>query len=166
MFFLSNITYAQFLLAHRDSLKWIPEHFCEMRFFSKADCHRSYLEPTSLCCRAERCSFPSIRPQVGQAFSVQAKLGDSRVPGFSFVLHTPETSTILEQMNVQHSKTSCLTLSSLTFRKTPSHFYSVLKFYPCDTVGSRASWPHTVGPRPCGAQGSLATHRTQAIQLP
>lgn len=133
-------------------------------FFSKADCHRSYLEPT--CCRAEWCTFSSIRPQVGQAFSVQAKLGDSRVPGFSFVLHTPETSKVLEQMNVQHSETPCMTLSSPTFRKTPSHFYSVLKFYPCDTVGPRASWPHTVGPRPCGAQGSQATHRTQAIQLP
>lgn len=59
-FFLSNILCEQFLPAYKNSLKWNPWVCLWNAFFSKTNCHGSYLEPISFCFRAEWCTFPSI----------------------------------------------------------------------------------------------------------
>lgn len=129
-FVLPDIACMQFLLAHRNSLKWNPWIFLWNTFFSETDCHGSYLEPISLCSRAEWCTFPSIRLQVGQAFSHQAKLGESRASRSLFVLRPPETtSEVLELMNVQHTEAPCMNQGSLAFRKNFSHCVEVLSLW-------------------------------------
>ena len=59
-FFLSNIFCEQFLPAYKNSWKWNPWVCLWNAFFSKTNCHGSYLEPISFCFRAEWCTFPSI----------------------------------------------------------------------------------------------------------
>lgn len=59
-FFLPPILCVQFSPAYTNFLKWNPWICLWNAFFSKTDCHGSYLEPTSFCFRAEWCIFSSI----------------------------------------------------------------------------------------------------------
>lgn len=130
--FLSNILCVQFLPAYKNCLKWNPWICLWSAFFSKTDCHGSYLEPTSFCFRAEWCTFPSIfLTQTTKAckfveyFQAQA-ICQWTVDLQDLLSHQQPSRSIpgISRMSPQHVEATGMTLGSLASRKV---LFSVLK---------------------------------------